>query len=310
MGKWNERIKLTLVSRLILTVLLNLIITLTEIIGGILSGSLALISDALHNFSDGVSVIISYLALRLRSRENSPRHTFGLKRAEIFAAVINSVVLLGISGYLFYQAFLRFFNPTTVAGELMSVIAFIGLVANLCGMLLLRRDARQSLNLKSAYLHLLSDTISSVGVLLGGIAISCWRIYWLDPLLTFVIGLYILKESFEILNQAIHILMEGAPTHISLKAIQDAIQALPEVQNLHHLHLWTVGEADIYLEGHVNINDMRISESQALRARIEQILHDTFQIQHITLQFECNQCPGVGLIVSKHARDNPDNSAA
>ncbi|HFE64060.1 MAG TPA: cation transporter [Caldithrix sp.] len=283
-------------SRLLITMLLNFVITVAEIIGGILSGSLSLISDALHNFSDGVSIIISYIALKLRYREHSPRHTFGLKRAEIFAAVINSSVLLIISLYLFYEATFRLIHPQFVQGKLMTGVALVGLTANVLGTFLLHRDAGRSLNIKSAYLHLLSDAVSSLGVVLGGLAIYFWQVYWIDPILTILIGLYILKESYKILIRAVHILMEGAPPDIDLKALQKAVEDIPEVQDIHHIHLWAVGEGDFHMEGHVNVNDMKISEGDLLRKKIENILTRCFGIHHITLQFECNQCKQVGLI--------------
>ncbi len=295
-------------GRLLITMLLNFTITVAEIIGGVISGSLSLISDALHNFSDGISIIISYIAIRLKRRDNSYRHTFGLKRAEIFAAVINAAVLVMISIYLFYEAVSRFLEPETVAGGLMTLVATIGLVANVTGTLLLRKDAASSMNIKSAYLHLFSDAVSSVAVILGGLAIYYRNIYWIDPLLTILIGFYIIKESFEILSEATHILMEGAPSDLSLPDIQKAVENLPHVQNLHHVHVWSIGENDVHFEAHVNVDDMLISQSQALREEIERVLSGQFGINHITLQFECNQCPATGLIktVTDHADEHDD----
>jgi len=282
-----------------LTILLNFIITAAEIIGGILSGSLSLIADALHNFSDGVAVIITYVALKLKSRKNSYRHTFGLKRAEILAAVINSSVLIIISLYLFYEAGTRLLHPLQVQGDLMIMVAVVGLAANVIGTLLLRRDSKSNMNIKSAYLHLFSDAVSSVGVVLGGIAIYYWDIFWIDPVLTIAIGIYILKESYQIMMQAVHILMEGAPPDISLKEIQKRFKAIPEVMDIHHVHIWSVGENDIHLEAHVNVTDMRISEAGHLRRKLEQILHETFDIDHLTLQFECGECEDLELIKNK-----------
>lgn len=286
-------------ARLLITVLLNFLITIAEIIGGIISGSLSLISDALHNFSDGISVIISYIALRLTRKESTHRHTFGLKRAEIFAAVINSAVLVVISLYLFYEAILRFKHPPDVDGGLMSLVALIGLTANVIGTLLLRKDAPGSMNIKSAYLHLLSDAVSSAGVIVGGLAIYFWNIHWIDPLLTILIGIYIIKASFEILTGAIHILMEGAPVDISLSVIRQAVEGLPEVQDIHHVHVWTVGENDVHLEAHVNVPDMLISDANRLRGRIEGILKEQFGVNHIVLQLECGQCPETELVNRK-----------
>ena len=287
--------------RLLITVILNLIITVAEIIGGIISGSLALVSDALHNFSDAVSVIISYAAIRLKERNNSPKHTFGLKRGEILAAVINSSVLVAISIYLFYEAIVRFQNPVPIKGILMVIVASIGLVANVTGTLLLKRDAGSSMNIKSSYLHLLTDAFSSVAVIIGGLAITLWNIFWLDPVLTILIAIYITKESFKILSDAIHVLMEGAPLDISIKDIQTEVEGLDEVEDIHHVHLWSVGENDIHLEAHINVQDMMISKSNVLGEKIEKILKNRFGINHITLQFECNQCKDAGLVVNgKH----------
>lgn len=283
-------------NRLLITMALNFIITIAEIIGGILSGSLALISDALHNFTDGTSIIISYIALKLKRRDHSFRHTFGLKRAEILAAVINSTVLLAITVYLFYEAIHRFIHPEPIEGGLMTIVALIGLTANVIGTLLLRKGAAYSMNIKSAYLHLFADALSSIGVIVGGLAIYFWRVIWIDPLITILIGLYILKESYQILMQAIHILMEGAPTGISIDKVREIVEAFDEVKNMHHVHLWTVGENDIHLEAHVNVNDMLISQTRPLREKLKNLLYNLFEISHVTLQFECGECEDIGLI--------------
>lgn len=283
-------------GRLLFTIILNFVITIAEIIGGIISGSLALISDALHNFSDGISVIISYIALKLKSKKNSLKHTFGLKRAEILAAVINASVLIVICVYLFYEAALRFMEPQEINASVMSIVAFIGLIANLLAVVLLKKFSRDSLNIRSAYLHLLGDTYSSVAVIIGGITIAIWHINWIDPFLTILIGLYIIKESYDILGEAIHVLMEGAPLNISIEEIENDVVIIDGVEDIHHIHLWMVGDNDIHLEAHVNINDMKISESDLLRKKIEELLKEKFNITHTTLQFECNQCLDSGLI--------------
>jgi cobalt-zinc-cadmium efflux system protein len=283
-------------GRLFFTIILNFVITAAEIIGGMLSGSLALISDALHNFSDSISIIISYIALKLKLRSNSMKHTFGLKRAEILAAVINSVVMIVVCLFLFFEAYERFKNPQPINAGIMGIVAVIGLLANFLAMILLKKDSQGSINIRSAYLHLLGDTVSSVAVILGGIAIAIWNTGWIDPLLTVLIGIYIIRESYFILEEAIHILMEGAPLDISIEEIQKEVEGFEEVENIHHIHLWLVGDNDAHLEAHVNIKNMMISESDLLREKIEETLHEKFGIHHITLQFECNQCPDVGLI--------------
>jgi cobalt-zinc-cadmium efflux system protein len=286
----------TTAGRLAITMLLNFVITVVQIIGGIISGSLALISDALHNFSDGVAIIISYIALKLKEKSNSQRHTFGLKRAEILAAVINASVLIVIYLFLFYEAFIRFYEPHKIEAETMTIVALVGLIANIIGTLLLKRDSKNSINIRSSYIHLLGDSVSSVAVIVGGLAIAVWNIVWIDPLLTILIGLYIIKESYDILGDAIHVLMEGAPSDISLDMIKIEVEKFSEVEDIHHIHLWTVGDNDVHLEAHINVNDMRISQSDQLRIKIEKLLESKFGIHHITLQFECNQCLEEGLL--------------
>ncbi len=289
-GTWNVK------TRMFLAVLLNIAIAVIQIVGGIISGSLSLISDSIHNLSDGVSLVISYFAIKLKYKDNSHKHTFGLKRAEIVAAFINSASLVGIAIYLFYEAIKRFMNPQTIEPGLMGIIAFLGLIGNILGVLLLIKDSKESMNIKSAYLHLISDSVSSVAIIIGAVAIYYWQIYWIDPLLTILIGIYILKASFSILIASLHILMEGAPSEISLQAIHNTVTKVNGVVDIHHIHLWTVGENDIHLEAHVNINDMMISESGIILEKIENLLKDNFSINHITLQFECEKCKGVGLI--------------
>jgi cobalt-zinc-cadmium efflux system protein len=286
----------TTAGRLFITIALNLVITVVQIVGGIISGSLSLITDALHNFSDAVSVVLTYIAIKLKSKETSFKHTFGLKRAEILAALINASVLIVIYIYLFYLAILRFYDPVEIEYQSMTLVAVVGLIANIIGTLLLKKDAAHNINIRSSYLHLLSDSISSVAIIFGAIAIAIWNINWIDPLLTILIGFYIIRESYIILKEAVHVLMEGAPLNVSIDDIQQEVIKFSEVDDIHHIHLWMVGDNDIHLEAHVNVKDMQISQSDILRKKIEAQLHNKFGIHHITLQFECNQCPEIGLL--------------
>ena len=282
--------------RLFATLLLNLVITAVELVGGIASGSLSLVSDAFHNLGDAASVAISYIAIRLRLRQNSPRHTFGMKRAEILAAFINSAALIAVTLFLFYQAARRLVHPEAVQGEVMTLVALVGVAANLAGTLLLKRGARESLNIRATYLHMFSDVVSSAGVVIGGIAIALWKLYWIDPIMTIAIGLYIGKEAIETLLAAVHVLMEGAPSGVSLESIRDAIAEVPGVKNIHHLHIWSVGEHDVHTEAHVEVEDMLISKSGELRAQIQQLLSERFGVDHATLQIECGGCDDEGLV--------------
>lgn len=286
----------TSTTRLFITMSLNFLITVVEVIGGLLSGSLSLLSDALHNFSDGISIIISYIAIRLGRQPKSAKYTFGLKRAEILAAVINASVLVIICFYLFKEAYERFTTPQEIAGGTMITVASIGLIANVIGTLLLKKGSRDNINIRSAYLHLLGDAISSVAVILGGISIYFFRVYWVDPVLTVVISLYILIKSFEIVKEAINVLMMGTPESVSIKNIQKEIEGLPGIKNIHHVHIWLLGEKDIYFEAHVDVEDMKVSETDRLSAIIEKKLKRNHGVTHITLQFEADKCESKKLV--------------
>ncbi len=282
--------------RLFITMMLNFLITAVEIAGGVMSGSLSLLSDALHNFSDGLAIVISYIALRLKKKPKSPQYTFGLKRAEILAATINSAVLIAISLFLFAEVYHRFSEPHAIAGGLMMTVAGIGLAANVIGTLLLKKGAAGSLNIRSAYLHLLSDAVSSVAVILGGAAIYYWDIYWIDPVLTVLISLYILKESFGILRESVNVIMMGSPENVDLREIKKTVEAVDGVNNLHHVHLWRLNEHDIFMEGHVDVRDMPVSSASLILRELEKELHERFEINHLTLQFECNHCSAQNMV--------------
>jgi cobalt-zinc-cadmium efflux system protein len=193
-------------------------------------------------------------------------------------------------------------HPSEVSGGIMTIVALVGLAANVAGTLLLKKGASSSMNIKAAYLHLLSDAVSSVAVIIGGLAIYLWQIYWLDPVLTILIALYVLKESYEILIESLHVLMEGTPKNISLEEIQKEVESFDEVTDIHHIHVWSVGEHDIHLEAHINIKNMLTKESDLLRDKIVEMLHDKFEITHPTIQFECGRCVGEGRI-----KNNPES---
>lgn len=288
----NEQSK----SNLLITMLLNFLITVAEIIGGILSGSLSLISDALHNFSDGVSIIITYTAIRISKKPRTLKYTFGLKRAEILAAIINSSTLIIISFYLIKEAIERFYNPTPITGNLMLIVASAGLVANALGTFLLRKDAKDNINIRAAYFHLLSDAISSIAVIIGAVFIISFNIYWIDPFLTILISLYILKETYSIIKEAVDIIMMSSPHDIDLQKVKKIIEGIPEVKNIHHVHIWKLNDNDIHFESHIEVEDTLISNTILIQKSIEDKLHNAFDINHFTLQFECDKCADKGLV--------------
>lgn len=277
--------------------ILNFVIAVAEIIGGILSNSLSLISDALHNLSDGLAVFIAWVAHRISKRPSNSRRTFGYKRIEILAAFLNALVLAGISLYLFYEAALRLMDPQPVKGLMMLIVASIGLLANLVAVLLLHGDSDKNINIKAAYLHLLGDTLSSVAVIIGGVLIFYFEIYWVDPVVTIIIGIYILRETWRVLKQVNDILMQGTPAGLDLELICKDLEKIPEIANVHHVHSWNLDDHSIHFECHVDLKqDKRLSETESLQQRIEKLLREKYGISHLTIQFEHRWCDDQRLI--------------
>ena len=283
-------------KRLVITMLLNFLITILELAGGVVSGSLSLLSDAIHNFSDGVAVIVSYLALHLSKKPRTLKYTFGLKRAEILAAIVNASTLLIISFFLIREAVERFSRPAPIAGGVMVAVASIGLIANAAGTMLLKRGAANNLNLRAAYVHLLSDAVSSVAVILGAVCIMFFRITWIDPALTILISLYIIKETYDIVRESVDVIMMSSPQEIDIKDLQRSVESIPGVNNIHHVHLWKMNDADIHFEAHIDVDDLPVSRTAVIRADIERCLRDRYDITHTTLQFECDSCRIKGLV--------------
>jgi cobalt-zinc-cadmium efflux system protein len=276
---------------LLLATVLNLSITVVEIIGGILSNSLALLSDAAHNLGDTLAVFLAYVAQRISRRESNESKTFGYKRIEILAAFFNALILIGISAYLIYEAIIRFGNPEPIKGLLMFIVASAGLLFNLLAVLLLRKHSDSSLNIRSAYLHLLGDTLSSVAVIIGGILIYFTEIYWIDPLITILISVYIIKETWRVFKQSSDILMQSTPDGIDVRQIVSDLEDIKKVKNIHHVHTWSLSDLNFHFECHADLEeDLNVSETDSIRKEMEDILHKNHGINHCTIQFEFNVC--------------------
>ncbi|AFA49020.1 cation diffusion facilitator family transporter [Acetobacterium woodii] len=268
---------------------LNAIITLAEIIGGLLSGSLALLSDAIHNLSDTMAIALSYFANRIAQKPSDQKRTYGYKRAEILSAFVNTSILLALSIVLIVEAAKRWQSPEMIDGFLMIVVATIGLIANFISVFILEHDSHENLNIKSSYLHLISDTVSSVGVLIGGIAIQLWGVIWIDPLITMLISVYIIKETWQVIRKTVDILMQSAAP-LDYDTIKTDIESIDKVKNIHHVHSWMVNEKTIYFEAHIDLEDMNLSEAEIIYDKIENYLKEYHNIFHVTLQAEVNKC--------------------
>jgi cobalt-zinc-cadmium efflux system protein len=259
-----------------------------QVIGGFTSGSLALISDAVHNLSDVISLIISYIANLLTNRKKQTLHqTFGYKRAEIIAAFFNSATLIIIAVFLAIEAIKRFNNPQQIGSELVIWLALIAILGNGLSVLLLKKDADYNLNMKAAYLHLLTDMLTSVAVLIGGLLMKWYEVYWIDAVLTILISLYLLYMSWEIFMDSLKILMLFAPKHLAIKDIQSEVLMIDEIKNIHHVHIWQLNDHDIHFEAHIEFNnDIKLSEFDRICNKVEKILRNKFHINHSNLQPE------------------------
>jgi len=267
---------------------INMLLTLAQIIGGIVSGSLALIADALHNFSDAASLLIAWVARRIGRQPADHFKTFGYKRAEVIAALINLVTLVIVGLYLIYEALWRMVEPQVIEGWTVIVVAGVALVIDIATALLTYSMSKNSMNIRAAFLHNVSDALASVGVILAGSLILLYEWYWSDTLLTLLIAGYVLYQAATMLPDTIHILMQGTPEGISVDEVIRSMEHVEGVLNVHHVHIWQLDEHENALEAHVVINDFAQTEQikMALKAELEQ----RFSIVHSTLEFEINHC--------------------
>ena len=275
-------------KNLLISILLNIIITVAQLIGGFISGSLALISDAVHNFSDVISLIISYLANLLTTKKKQTlQYTFGYKRAEIIAAFINASSLIIIAIILGIEAIKRFRDIKEIDSNLVIWLAILGIAVNGFSVLLLKKDAKNNLNMKTAYLHLLTDMLTSVAVLIGGLLMKYYQIYWIDALLTLLISFYLIYMSWSILTTALKILMLFAPEHINIDEVVSEVLKIKEIKNIHHVHIWQLNEYDCHFEAHIEFKEnIKLSSFDLVCEQVEEILNTKFQIQHCNLQPE------------------------
>ncbi|EDM45319.1 cobalt/zinc/cadmium cation efflux pump protein [unidentified eubacterium SCB49] len=284
--------------KLLLSILLNIGITVAQIIGGLVSGSLSLLSDALHNFSDVLSLVVSYVADLYAKKDASLERTFGYKRAEILAAFINALSLIIVAFYLVYEAVHRFLNPQEIESSIVIWLAILGIAANGFSVLLLHKDSQSNMNMRSAYLHLLTDMAASVAVLIGGLLMKYFGWFWVDSVLTVLIAIYLVLMGYGLLKESFKVLMLFTPDHLDLKVIGKKIQEVSAVKNVHHVHVWQLNEQEIHLEAHVAFyKDVSISQFDKISEEIEALLFHEFKINHVTLQPEFDKDDPKELIV-------------
>ncbi len=274
-------------KNLFFTILLNLIISIAELIGGILSGSISLISDSIHNFSDVLSLIISYIANKLAKKEATESYTFGYKRSEIIAAFLNSATLIVLAFFILYEAVGRFIHPVVVSSNLVIWLALGSIIVNGLSVLFIKNDAKENMNMKSAYLHLFGDMMTSIAVLIGGILMKYFQLYWIDPVFSILIAIYLIYMSWDIFKSSLKIMMQFTPDNIDIQQISKDISKLDGLKNIHHIHIWQINEHDIMFEAHIDLkNNIKITDFEQILKIISNYLHDNYTINHITLQPE------------------------
>lgn len=274
-------------TNLAISIVLNILITIAQAIGGFVSGSLALLSDALHNFSDVLSLIISYVANALAKRKASYNKTFGYKRAEIIAAFVNAATLVIVAIILIIEAVERFVAPQQIESGLVIGLAVLGIVVNGISVLLLHRDANKNMNMKSAYLHLFTDMAASVAVLIGGLLMKFYKLWWIDSFLTLAIALYLIFVGYDLLKKSVRVLMLFTPEDVRIEDITAAVNTLPQIKSIHHIHIWQLNEDEVHLEAHLEFtNDITLSQFDKVLTDIEELLYHKFSINHVTIQPE------------------------
>ena len=282
---------------LLIALILNLGITAIEFVGGALSGSLALTSDAFHNLSDAFSIFNSLIAYKIGRKHATNNKTFGFKRVEVLSALLNSLILVGVSIYVVVEAYNRIRNPYAINSDMMLGVGIFGLIGNFVSVMLLHRDAKHSLNIKASYIHLLGDVLSSVAVIVGAILIRIYHIYGVDAYLSIGIVCVILFNAVKIIYDTTEILMQGAPKGIKVEKLKADIEQIEAIENIHHLHIWRLSDTQWYLECHVSLkNDILLSKTTAIKHEIKKIVKGKYHFTHVTLQLEYGECENSNII--------------
>ncbi len=277
---------------LLIALSITLLMMVAEVVGGLLSNSLALLSDAGHMLTDNLALLLSFFAMKFATMPATERRTFGFYRLEILAALLNGVVLVLLSLYIMYQAYLRMLHPQPVQGTLMLVVAAVGLVANIIGAVFLFKHSHTSLNIRGAYLHIVGDALSSIGVVIGGVIILYTGWYQIDPILSILIALVIIYGSWSLVRESVNILLESVPAHINVETVAAEMAKIRGVREAYHIHVWTITSGVYAMSVHVLIDDQLVSGSRDIIDEIKGLLSRKFNVLHSTIQLECDRCEG------------------
>jgi cobalt-zinc-cadmium efflux system protein len=280
----NNRIKAK--KRIIYVLLITISIFIIEIIGSIISRSVALLSDSFHVLTDLLALTLTFIALIFSSKPATSKKSYGYYRLEVLAAFINGLILIFISFYIFYEGYRRILNPVTIRSSYMISVAFIGLIGNIIGMLILSKSKGENLNIYSSFLHLFGDTLSSIGVILGGFAIAFTGIFIIDPIISIVIGIIIIISALRLSREAFDILLESTPKEIDSRMVGKAIKEIDGVDRIHDLHIWSLSSGIHTLSTHITVGNNRLLHIDNILADIKNMLKERFNIDHVTIQIE------------------------
>jgi cobalt-zinc-cadmium efflux system protein len=294
-------------SKLKYGLILSLLILIAEVIGGVLSNSLALLSDAGHVFADIVALSLSWYGVNQAQRPSNKRMTFGYHRIGVVVAIVNAVTILVIAAVILYEAYQRFQQPPEVKSILMMSVAVIGLAVNLLVTWWLRKDQHNNINIRSAFWHAMGDALASVGVIIGGLIILLTGQLWVDPLVSVLISLIIVFAAWSILREGLRVILEATPAHIDVLAMIEALKRIPGVKDVHDVHVWSITPEIHAMNGHVLVEDISISKSAELRASIEKVSRERFHIEHITLQMESENCASNELFCNLNGSDHDED---
>ena len=284
--------------------LLSIVILIAEVIGGLVSNSLALLSDAGHVFSDIVALGLSWYGVRQAQRPSDHRMTFGYHRIGVIVAIVNAITIVIIAVIILYEAYNRFQQPPEVKSILMMSIAFVGLAANLLVTWWLRKDQHNNINVRSAFWHALGDALASIAVIVGGLIILITGQFWVDPLISVLIALIIVFAASNILKEGLRVILEATPKNIDVLAMIEVLKRIPGVKDVHDVHVWSITSEIHAMNGHVMVEDISIKQSGELRSSIEIIAREQFHIEHITLQVECEKCDSKEVFCNLNGKDH------
>ena len=281
---------------LILAIIINCLIPAVQIVGGIYANSVAILSDALHNLGDVLTLGLTYIAFTVARKTATSTHTFGYKRAEVIAALLNTIVIMGASAIILKEAIVKLLHPEPVSGKLVMGLAVVGMIGNGLSAWLLHHHSHHNINVRSAVLHLVGDFLTSFAVFVGGVVLIFKPWHWIDPLLSFVIVAFIARGCWNIFRDTLRILMEATPPDVNLQKVKESIENIQGVLGAHYLHAWMVHPSSVAFSCHVVVEDQPLSKITELRKTIENVLKYQFKINHPVLQFETAHCGNGGLL--------------